>query len=119
VNAVSTPSDTTYRELKEHVVASTGLAYYETRDADFRERIDRRLRLLGIASYRTYLKLLHDNVLGQAELDHLITELTIGETFFFRDQNQFNALHHLILPDLLESKPTFCPYAIYRRGSLS
>ena len=101
MRALSASRDDKYRELKDYVVASTGLAYYETRDDDFEERIDRRLRSLGLTNYGTYLTLLHDGVLGQSELDHLIAELTIGETFFFRDERQFDVLRGLIMPDLL------------------
>lgn len=101
MKAASVSRDTKYAELKAYVIESTGLAYYERHDKDFADRIDRRLHLLGIDNHRTYLTLLHDNVLGQAELDHLITELTIGETFFFRDEQQFSVLRQLILPELL------------------
>ena len=101
MSAVPAFRDTKYEELKDYVVESTGLAYYQSRDKDFEERIDRRLRLLGLTSYRSYLELLHDSKQGEAELDHLIAELTIGETFFFRDEQQFEVLRHLILPDLL------------------
>ena len=119
MNALSTSRDTTYRELKDYVVESTGLAYYQTRDEDFEERIDRRLRLLGITSCRTYLTLLRDRLLGQTELDHLTTELTIGETFFFRDEKQFNAIRRLILPDLLERNASRKALRVWSAGCAS
>lgn len=119
MKALSSSRDTTYRELKEYVVESTGLAYYQTRDEEFKERIDRRLRLLGITNDRTYLTLLRDSAIGDAEMDHLIAELTIGETFFFRDENQFNAIRRKILPDLLQKNASRKSLRVWSAGCAS
>jgi hypothetical protein len=40
-------SDPFYPRLKEHLVESTGLAYYHDKDADFARRIGHRLESLG------------------------------------------------------------------------
>src|SRR5688500_4897129 len=38
---------------------------------------------------------------GRSELQGLIEALTIGETHFFRNQPQFHALTHHLLPELI------------------
>jgi chemotaxis protein methyltransferase CheR len=48
-----------------------------------------------------YLALLLDAARGEAELDALIETLTIGETFFFRHKEMFDALRDVVVPDLL------------------
>ena len=40
--------DALFPRLKEHLVGSTGLAYYEDKDADLAQRIGRRLSCLGL-----------------------------------------------------------------------
>jgi len=53
-----------------------------------------------------YYHLLQDknNPSGKAELERLIHTLTIGETHFFRDEAQFNALATHVLPELIARK---------------
>lgn len=38
------------------------------------------------------------------ELEHLITGITIGETYFFRDQNQMRLLQEVVLPHIIKHK---------------
>lgn len=53
-----------------------------------------------------YYNLLRDkhNPLGRAEMERLIRMLTIGETHFFRDKAQFEALRQHVLPQLIARK---------------
>ena len=93
--------DPLYRRLKEHVVASTGLTYYEDKDADLARRIGLRLSSLGVRDCAAYLDVLYDSLRGPAELDALVAEITIGETSFFRHREHFDALRDIVLPDLI------------------
>ncbi len=93
--------DPLYLPLKEHVIGSTGLAYYEDKDTQLAERISGRLGQLALPDCTSYLKLLTDPVCGPAELDALIVEITIGETSFFRHREHFDALRDVVLPRLI------------------
>jgi len=95
-------SDPSYLRLKEHLVESTGLAYYDDKDADFARRIGSRLSSLGLRDCGSYFDILRDPQRGPAELDALIAEITIGETHFFRHSEHFEALRDLVLPDLMQ-----------------
>ena len=70
-------NDPSYSRLKEHLVESTGLAYYNDKDADFARRVGCRLASLGLRDYGSYFDLLRDPQRGPAELDTLIAEITI------------------------------------------
>lgn len=94
--------DPFYLPLKEHLVKATGLAYYTDKDADLARRVNRRLISVGVKDCGSYLELLRDPVRGPGELDALITEITIGETYFFRHLEHFEALREMVLPDLME-----------------
>lgn len=94
-------ADPLFPALKERVVGSTGLAYYKDRDTDFAHRIRRRLSSVGATDCTAYLDILGDPHRGPPELDALIAEITIGETYFFRHGEHFEALRDVVMPDLI------------------
>jgi chemotaxis protein methyltransferase CheR len=93
--------DPRYPQLKEQVLAATGLNYYQDKDSGLAQRLGRRLAALGIRDCTSYLELLRDPLRGAAELDELIAEITIGETYFFRHSDHFDALRDIVLPDVI------------------
>ena len=75
------------------------------------ERIARRMTARQLPDCTTYLALLLGFPPAEAglhsppaELDALIAELTIGETYFFRHRELFDALRSHVLPDVLQRK---------------
>lgn len=96
-------SDPAFPELKREAIARTGHFYFQDKDDMLAERLNRRLRAVGAPDIATYLVLLHDPLSGEDEWRALESELTIGETFFFRYAEQFQALREIILPQLLEA----------------
>lgn len=111
--------DPGYPELKARVIESTGLAYYKDRDEDLSERIARRLSKLGLKDCASYLGLLSEGPAGAQELDELIVELTIGETYFFRYPEQFEALRDIVLPDLAQRRRSSRRLRIWSAGCAS
>jgi len=93
--------DPLYPELKEQLIQSTGLAYYLDKDVDLARRVGRRLSTTGVLDCASYLSVLRDPLKGPSELDALIAEITIGETYFFRHPEHFDALREQVLPDLI------------------
>jgi len=92
-------ADPAFSRLKAHVVESTGLAYFVPRDADLAARLLRRMLATECADCGRYLSLLlHPE---GAEREALVRELTIGETHFFRYQEQFEALRDHVFPAIL------------------
>ena len=91
-----------YAQLKDQLIAATGLVFYADRDELLTDLIEVRLRDLGIRNCLAYLKFLNDGEKGEAEMDILVGRLTIGETYFFRDQDQFDAIREIILPDIIQ-----------------
>jgi chemotaxis protein methyltransferase CheR len=97
-------ADPQYDTLKHFVIGHTGLSYYADKDEDFATRVSRRLAARAVAHCGSYLRLLSDPLSGSAEMDRLVGELTIGETYFFRQREHFDLLRDSILPDLLRRK---------------
>jgi len=108
--------DPSYLSLKAHLIACTGLAFYYDRDQDLSERIVRRLCELDLPDCAAYSELLACGKAGAAELEVMIERLNIGETYFFRDQEQFDAIRDVILPEILERKKASKQLRIWSAG---
>nr|WP_246512925.1 protein-glutamate O-methyltransferase CheR [Azospirillum picis] len=83
------------------VIGDTGLAYYADKDAAFAERINRRLPFGRISTVAGYLSALEAQGPTGPEYQGLINELAVGETFFFRYIEQFEALRAVAIPECL------------------
>ncbi len=105
-----------YLLLKNQLIALTGLVFYADRDELLTEVIDGRIAALGLHDYSTYIKFLKGGEKGSAELDRLIARLTIGETYFFRDHDQFSAIRNVILPDILKRRQAAKELRIWSAG---
>src|SRR3989442_1788866 len=95
-NPPALSSDPHFARLKQRIIAATGLAYYAHKDEELTTYLKRRFLASGTGNCDEYLALLHGSG-GEAELDALITDLTIGETSFFRHGEQFEALRRVVL----------------------
>lgn len=101
-----------YLRFRDLVRERSGLHFPEKKWADLEMGVFKALTESPIMSNSNgynldeYYNLLGDksNPVGRAEMDRLIKMLTIGETHFFRDKAQFDALTKHILPDLIARK---------------
>jgi chemotaxis protein methyltransferase CheR len=114
LNAVG--ADPSYAGLKNRLIASTGLAFYSDRDKELTELIGQRLVDLRLPDCTAYTNFLARSVEGEAEIEVLIAKLTIGETSFFRDPEQFAAIRQLVLPDILNRKQSTKQLRIWSAG---
>jgi chemotaxis protein methyltransferase CheR len=63
--------------------------------------IDRAMARAGLADFDTYVARLMEDA---AALDDLLVELTIGETYFFRNPEHFDFVRHQVLGELARSR---------------
>lgn len=68
------------------------------------DRCQRRMKEIGAATFRDYYESLTVKPIRQPEMVALLNEITIGETCFFRNQPQLDALRRVVLPKILEAK---------------
>lgn len=93
-----------FDSIKQFVFSETGLTYYRSREDELRRKIDKALKHSGASDYRQYLGLLQiDRDAGSTVFDDLVSELTIGETHFFRDEALFAAVQDVVLPAAVEN----------------
>lgn len=65
-------------------------------------RLNRRLRILGLADYGAYCALL-DGAEGMAERRQILSAVTTNVTAFFREPHHFEAMTRQVLPPLIEA----------------
>jgi chemotaxis protein methyltransferase CheR len=94
--------DPRFPDLKDYVLSHTGLSYYIDKHEDLAARIARRMDFLHAADCLRYLEILQSGLAGTREMECLVGELTIGETYFFRQVEHFEMLRSAIVPQLLE-----------------
>ncbi len=92
-------ADPAFARLKALVIDTTGMAFYRDKSEDLAQILAARMTELAVGGCDGYLERL---ALGATEMDALVAELTIGETYFFRHKEQFDALRDVILPDVIE-----------------
>ncbi len=91
-----------FPELKSWILGVTGLSYYADKPQDLADALMRSRKGAPSATAEEILARLKDP--GAPDLDRLVEELTIGETFFFRHLEMFEALRNSVFPELLSRK---------------
>lgn len=81
----------------------TGILFSPAKRYFLEKRILRRMDQTGHSQFRTYFTALR---LGSSkdELQALINEMTINETYFFREDHQFDALVNFVLNEIVDSR---------------
>ncbi|SEK94517.1 chemotaxis protein methyltransferase CheR [Roseateles sp. YR242] len=87
--------------LRTLVAQRLGLLIDRTQDDRLRDGLRRLAAEEGPAAYVQRL----EKHASQADLDALAAELTVGETYFFRHSEQFDALRTVVLPTWLRRHP--------------
>ncbi|MBJ6752417.1 CheR family methyltransferase [Geomonas anaerohicana] len=83
--------------IRERVFQRSRLYFGPRKLSLFRQRLESRLAQLGLSDYEAYLSLLEQT---PAEYGSLLDLMTINETFFFRNPDQFRHLQQVVLPEL-------------------
>ncbi len=90
-------SNPAYEALTRLVSARTGLRFDPNRRGDTEASIRRAMARADASGAGRYLALVE---VGALVFDDLVAELTVGETYFFRDPQHFEFLRHEALPDV-------------------
>jgi chemotaxis protein methyltransferase CheR len=89
--------------IRDVIYQAAGIFHPDNKLRLLQDRCNRRMKELGIASLRDYSGCLTAHS-SQAEMIALLNEITIGETSFFRNQSQIEALRRIVIPHILRSK---------------
>lgn len=90
-------TDGEFAAIAELVRARSGLWFAQSRRQQAEGSMRQAMDTAGIPDPERFLRLLRSN---HRAFDALIERLVIGETYFFREREQFDALRRLVLPEL-------------------
>ncbi len=105
--------DPAFPRLKSLVIDTTGMAFYRDKSPDLAQILCARMTEVGELDCAAYCERLQSD---SEEMDALVAELTIGETYFFRHKEQFDALRDIILPDVIERNRALKRLRIWSAG---
>ena len=97
----NTLTDTEFRRFCDLVRVKSGLEFVGSRRPDLERAIAQTLIERRLASSDDLYNLLTADPASRAALDEFIASLTVPETYFFRNQPQFEALEQHIFPALI------------------
>jgi len=103
-------SFTLYRDL---IYSESGITFTSTNRSILESRLRERLREKGISSVKEYF----DKVKNDAgELKGFLDSITTNLTRFFRNQAQFDAFQHYVIPEIMRIRGNPCSIRIWSAG---
>lgn len=103
-------SETEFAAFRSFVMESTGISLSPAKKALVEGRLSKRLRTLGLSSYRAYLELLRRDDGGEAQT--AVDLLTTNETYFWREPKHFEVLRAEV-----ERRPAGAPFRVWSAAS--
>jgi chemotaxis protein methyltransferase CheR len=90
--------------IRDLIYQVAGIFHPDNKLRLLQDRCGRRMTELKVHTLREYFECLTIRPMRQAELIALLNEITIGETCFFRNQPQLDALRRIVMPNILQAK---------------
>jgi chemotaxis protein methyltransferase CheR len=106
-------SDELYVRFRDLLRTRCGLFYPEHRRNDLEHRLQ---MALNTTAHPDLAALYDDAIGGGAAWEAILAQLTIGETYFFRNRAQFDALRHYILPEVMARRASIQSLRMWSAG---
>jgi chemotaxis protein methyltransferase CheR len=107
-----------FLKFQEYFYRKTGIRFEDTKRYFVDKRLMERMGYTKSASFREYFSLLRFEADGR-ELQALVNLMTVNETYFFREDYQFDCLVNSILPEIVARKKDRGPIRIWALPSSS
>ena len=98
------PPDPSLVQIRDLVYQVAGIFQPDNKLRFLEDRCVKRMQAVGVKSFREYYECLTIKPIRQAELISLLNEITVGETCFFRNQPQLDAIRNLVIPRIVEAR---------------
>ena len=93
-----------YEKFRALILRRSGLHFREKRRRDLERGLQRAFARSGCPDLEGYYRCLADSPTHGAAWEQMIYQVTVGETHFFRNRPQFEALQRHILPEIVKRK---------------
>lgn len=94
-----------FEDWRSFIYDLCGIYFQDNKKYLLESRLQKRIKHLKINSYDEYLNFIKTNPNREEEKKQLFEAITINETYFFRNQQQLDALVLSIIPEMMESRP--------------
>jgi chemotaxis protein methyltransferase CheR len=111
-DAVAAMTDEEFGKFCEFFYRKTGIQFQSSKKYYVDRRISDRIEKTGADSFRDYFNFVRFQSTGE-ELQFLVNTMTVNETYFFREDYQFDALVRRVLPEIARSKSSVEPIRIW------
>jgi chemotaxis protein methyltransferase CheR len=98
------PADPAYMKIRDLVYKISGIYHAEQKLYLLVSSSNRRMATCGAGTPSQYFDYLTTSAQREIELRLLLNEITIGETYMFRHPPQLEALHNVLLPQVMQGK---------------
>jgi chemotaxis protein methyltransferase CheR len=105
-------SEEDFQKFREFFYRKTGIQFESTKRYFVDKRLLERMQATDNKLFRSYFTMLRFQASGE-ELQLLTNLMTVNETYFFREEYQFQCLVNSILPDLVKRKKSDGPLRIW------
>lgn len=111
-------TDEDFQKFREYFYRKTGISFEPTKRYFVDKRLVDRIEATDSGSFRSYFSMLRFEAAG-IELQHLTNLMTVNETYFVREEYQFDCLVDSMLPELTKRKTDRSPIRIWCMPSSS
>jgi chemotaxis protein methyltransferase CheR len=94
-----------FERFQDYFCRRTGIVFGPAKRYFVERRLAGRMSALGTPSLRTYLATLKYEDADGTEFQLLVNALTVNETYFYREEYQFDCLIASMLPELTAARP--------------
>lgn len=94
----------TFETWRKYIYDNCGIYFQDNKKYLLESRLQKRINYIGLRTYDEYYNFINNPAKGLNEKKYLYEAITINETFFFRNQPQFDALINNIFPDIIQRK---------------
>jgi chemotaxis protein methyltransferase CheR len=105
-------SDPEYAKFCEFFYRKTGIQFQDSKKYYVERRVADRMAKTSSETFRDYFTLVRFQMSGQ-EMQALVNAMTVNETYFFREDYQFDSLVKGILPEIAKTKSRATPIRIW------
>ncbi len=95
-------SDKDFKRFSKNIYDICGVKLPPSKKVMLASRLQRRLRLLGINSYRHYFDFVFSPEGRRVELNQMIDAVSTNKTQFFREEKHFDVLCQVVLPEIVK-----------------
>lgn len=113
-----TITDDDFQKFREFFYRKTGISFEPSKRYFVDKRLLDRIEATACESFRGYFTMLRFQASGE-ELQSLVNAMTVNETYFFREEYQFDCLVRSILPEIVAKKRDDGPIRIWVMPSSS